>query len=153
VRRRLWWVPWLLGIVAAIALVAVVVVALARSGVTDAQRACALVRRPAADVFGAGTRLEPDEGDCIVHLTQRVVVVHVYGRDVGEAHFRASRGAVARTDPTVSDAPVRGGEAFFADDRATLWAWDPSTRVEFALFTSGGASRRLVALANAVLAR
>ena len=143
----------MLGVVVAAGIVAIVVVAVSRDEPTDAEQTCALVRRPAARVFGARARLEPHEGDCIVHLDGRVIVAHVYGRGVGEAHFRASERAVARTDRTVSDAPVRGGEAFFADDRTTLWAWDPQTRVEFALFTSGGASRRLVALANAVLAQ
>jgi hypothetical protein len=141
-----------LGVVVAAGIVAVVVVALSRGEPTDAEETCALVRQPAVRAFGASTRLEPDEGDCIVHLDGRAIVVHVYGRGVGEAHFRASERAVARTDDTVSDAPVRGGEGFFADDRTTLWAWDPQTRVEFALFTSRGAAGQLVALADAVLA-
>src|SRR5688572_9351966 len=127
-------------------IVAVVVVALSRGEPTDAEQTCELVRRPTARAFGATTRLEPHEGDCIVHLDGRAIVAHIYGRGVGEAHFRASERAVARTDRTVSDAPVRGGQGFFADDRTTLWAWDPQTHVEFALFTSRGAADRLVEL-------
>jgi hypothetical protein len=153
VRRWLWWIAWALGIVAAIGIGLVVVGALSRSGVTDAERACALVKRPIAKVFGPSSRLETDEGDCVVDLNGRAVVVHIYGNPVGEGHFRASRRAVAETDRSVADAPVRGGEAFFADRRTTLWAYDPKARIEFALFTSGGPRNRLIELANAVLAR
>ena len=151
-RRWLWWLPWAVGAVAALAVAAVVVDAVSRGETTDAERACALVEGPVAEAFGPSTPLETDEGDCVVDLGGRAIVVHIYGNRVDERHFVASRRAVEETDRTVADAPVRGGSAFFADRRTTLWAYDPERRVEFALFTGNGGARQLVELANAVLA-
>jgi hypothetical protein len=148
-----WWLVWIGGIAAVVAVGAIVAVALTRSSETDAEQTCALVARPATDVFGAGTRFETDEGDCVVDFDGRVIVVHVYGDPVPRRHYDESRRGVADTDRSVTDAPVEGGPAFFADRRRTLWVYDPRRRVEFALFTTNGGSDQLVDLANAVLAR
>jgi len=147
-----WWLPWLLGTAAAIVLATVVVVVVSRDTETDGERACALVGRPAREAFGQSARAHPGEGDCTVATRDEVIVAHVYGDPVGAGHYRASRRAVEESDPSVRDAPVQGGRAFFADRGTTLWVWDPESRIEFALFASGPGSSPLVDLANAVLA-
>ena len=149
---RLATLGWVLVVVAVVAIIAVTVFAILRSGETDADRACALVDGAVADAFGSSTRIEPDGGDCVIHRGRNVIVVHIFEDEATAADFEDSRRAVKETDSSVTDARVSGGDAFFADDRTTLWVWDPDSRLEFGLFTEAHGGPRLVALADRILA-